>query len=99
MSLFDNTVFSVQSLKVNLLIYIFLIQSIQLIAKGVKDLNVGATEQSPVHGLEELGAALPKPQVPLKPGTPVISMTSALKEVGVVGTFAKRVKLMGTPTP
>ncbi|XP_049690152.1 serine/threonine-protein kinase Nek1 isoform X2 [Accipiter gentilis] len=54
-----------------------------LIAKGVKDLNVGATEQSPVHGLEELGAALPKPQVPLKPGTPVISMTSALKEVGV----------------
>uniref|UniRef100_A0A8C0HK53 non-specific serine/threonine protein kinase n=1 Tax=Buteo japonicus TaxID=224669 RepID=A0A8C0HK53_9AVES len=61
-----------------------------LIAKGVKDLNVGATEQSPVHGLEELGAALPKPQVPVKPGTPVISMTSALKEVGVVGTFAKR---------
>ncbi|XP_069642976.1 serine/threonine-protein kinase Nek1 isoform X10 [Haliaeetus albicilla] len=54
-----------------------------LIAKGVKDLNVGATEQSPVHGLEELGAALPKPQVPVKPGTPVISMTSALKEVGV----------------
>uniref|UniRef100_A0A8C0B3I5 non-specific serine/threonine protein kinase n=1 Tax=Buteo japonicus TaxID=224669 RepID=A0A8C0B3I5_9AVES len=63
-----------------------------LIAKGVKDLNVGATEQSPVHGLEELGAALPKPQVPVKPGTPVISMTSALKEVGVVGTFAKRNK-------
>uniref|UniRef100_A0A663DLD2 non-specific serine/threonine protein kinase n=1 Tax=Aquila chrysaetos chrysaetos TaxID=223781 RepID=A0A663DLD2_AQUCH len=54
-----------------------------LIAKGVKDPNVGATEQSPVHGLEELGAALPKPQVPVKPGTPVISMTSALKEVGV----------------
>uniref|UniRef100_A0A8C0B390 non-specific serine/threonine protein kinase n=1 Tax=Buteo japonicus TaxID=224669 RepID=A0A8C0B390_9AVES len=51
-----------------------------------------STEQSPVHGLEELGAALPKPQVPVKPGTPVISMTSALKEVGVVGTFAKRNK-------
>uniref|UniRef100_A0A8C0B372 non-specific serine/threonine protein kinase n=1 Tax=Buteo japonicus TaxID=224669 RepID=A0A8C0B372_9AVES len=49
-------------------------------------------EHSPVHGLEELGAALPKPQVPVKPGTPVISMTSALKEVGVVGTFAKRNK-------
>ncbi|NXV88135.1 NEK1 kinase, partial [Calonectris borealis] len=58
-----------------------------LIAKGVKNPNVpfhvGATEQSPVHGLQELGAALPKPQLPVKPGTPVISMTSALKEVGV----------------
>ncbi|XP_035746772.1 serine/threonine-protein kinase Nek1 isoform X5 [Egretta garzetta] len=58
-----------------------------LIAKGVKNTNVpfhvGATEQSPVHGLQELGAAPPKPQTPVKPGTPVISMTSALKEVGV----------------
>ncbi|XP_074722592.1 serine/threonine-protein kinase Nek1 isoform X11 [Strix uralensis] len=58
-----------------------------LIAKGVKNPNVpfhmGATEHSPVHGLQELGAALPKPQLPVKPGTPVISMTSALKEVGV----------------
>ncbi|KAM6361470.1 serine/threonine-protein kinase Nek1 isoform 4-T11 [Alca torda] len=58
-----------------------------LIAKGVKNPNVpfhvGATEHSPVHGLQELGAALPKPQIPVKPGTPVISMTSALKEVGV----------------
>ncbi|XP_009892082.1 PREDICTED: serine/threonine-protein kinase Nek1 [Charadrius vociferus] len=58
-----------------------------LIAKGVKNPNVpfhvGATEQSPVHGLQELGAALLKPQLPVKPGTPVISMTSALKEVGV----------------
>ncbi|NXF36601.1 NEK1 kinase, partial [Nyctibius bracteatus] len=58
-----------------------------LIAKGVKNPNmpfhVGATEHSPVRGLQELGAALPKPQVPMKPGTPVISMTSALKEVGV----------------
>uniref|UniRef100_A0A8C3JU30 non-specific serine/threonine protein kinase n=1 Tax=Calidris pygmaea TaxID=425635 RepID=A0A8C3JU30_9CHAR len=62
-----------------------------LIAKGVKIPNVpfhvGATEHSPVHGLQEPGAALPKPQLPVKPGTPVISMTSALKEVGVVGTF------------
>uniref|UniRef100_A0A8C5X451 non-specific serine/threonine protein kinase n=1 Tax=Malurus cyaneus samueli TaxID=2593467 RepID=A0A8C5X451_9PASS len=32
------------------------------------------------------------PQFPVKPGVPVISMTSALKEVGVVGTFAKRNK-------
>ncbi|KAF1666639.1 Serine/threonine-protein kinase Nek1, partial [Aptenodytes patagonicus] len=58
-----------------------------LIAKGVKNPNVpfhvGATEYSPVHGLQELGAALPKPQLPVKPSTPVISMTSALKEVGV----------------
>ncbi|NWS75674.1 NEK1 kinase, partial [Crotophaga sulcirostris] len=58
-----------------------------LIAKGVKNPNVpfhvGATEHSPVHGQQEPGAALPKPQLPLKPGTPVISMTSALKEVGV----------------
>uniref|UniRef100_A0A8C3JU50 non-specific serine/threonine protein kinase n=1 Tax=Calidris pygmaea TaxID=425635 RepID=A0A8C3JU50_9CHAR len=67
-----------------------------LIAKGVKIPNVpfhvGATEHSPVHGLQEPGAALPKPQLPVKPGTPVISMTSALKEVGVVGTFAKSSK-------
>ncbi|XP_009693890.1 PREDICTED: serine/threonine-protein kinase Nek1-like, partial [Cariama cristata] len=58
-----------------------------LIAKGVKNPNVpfhvGATEHSPVHGPQELGAALPKPQLPVKPGIPVISMTSALKEVGV----------------
>lgn len=71
----------------------------QLIAKGVKNPNVpfhmGATQQSPVQGLQELGAALPKPQLPVKPVTPVISMTSALKEVGVVGTFVKRVILMG----
>jgi len=68
-----------------------------LIAKGVKNpnvpFNVGATEHSPVHGLQELGAALSKPQLPVKLGSPVISMTSALKEVGVVGTFAKRVYL------
>ncbi|NXT50551.1 NEK1 kinase, partial [Pluvianellus socialis] len=58
-----------------------------LIAKGVKNPNVpfhvGASEHSPVQGLQELGAALPKPQIPVKPSTPVISMTSALKEVGV----------------
>ncbi|KAM7112397.1 serine/threonine-protein kinase Nek1 isoform 5-T11 [Ciconia maguari] len=58
-----------------------------LIAKGVKNPNVpfhvGAAEHGPVHGLQELGAALPKSQFPVKPATPVISMTSALKEVGV----------------
>ncbi|XP_075607977.1 serine/threonine-protein kinase Nek1 isoform X4 [Balearica regulorum gibbericeps] len=58
-----------------------------LIAKGVKNPNVpfhaGATEHSPIHGMQEPGAALPKPQLPVKAGTPVISMTSALKEVGV----------------
>ncbi|XP_063012289.1 serine/threonine-protein kinase Nek1 isoform X10 [Melospiza melodia melodia] len=58
-----------------------------LIAKGVKNPNVPfhmeATEHSPMNGLQESGAALPKPQLPVKPGVPVISMTSALKEVGV----------------
>ncbi|KAM9193689.1 serine/threonine-protein kinase Nek1 isoform 5-T5 [Mergus octosetaceus] len=58
-----------------------------LIAKGVKSPNVpfhvGATGHSPVHGIQEPGASLPKQQLPIKPGTPVISMTSALKEVGV----------------
>ncbi|XP_040412519.1 serine/threonine-protein kinase Nek1 isoform X1 [Cygnus olor] len=58
-----------------------------LIAKGVKSPNVpfhvGATGHSPVHGIQEPGASLPKQQLPIKPSTPVISMTSALKEVGV----------------
>ncbi|XP_009069910.1 PREDICTED: serine/threonine-protein kinase Nek1 [Acanthisitta chloris] len=58
-----------------------------LIAKGIKTPNVPfhveATEHSPIHGQQEPGAALPKPQLPVKPGVPVISMTSALKEVGV----------------
>ncbi|NXB82205.1 NEK1 kinase, partial [Donacobius atricapilla] len=58
-----------------------------LIAKGVKNPNVPfhveATEHSPMNGLQEPGTALPKPQLPVKPGVPVISMTSALKEVGV----------------
>ncbi|NWR14551.1 NEK1 kinase, partial [Emberiza fucata] len=58
-----------------------------LIAKGVKNpdvpFHVEATEHSPMNGLQEPGAALPKPQLPVKPGVPVISMTSALKEVGV----------------
>ncbi|NXK49900.1 NEK1 kinase, partial [Chauna torquata] len=58
-----------------------------LIAKGVKNPNVpfhvGATGHSPVHGIQEPGASLPKQQLPIKPSTPVISMTSALKEVGV----------------
>ncbi|XP_051646124.1 serine/threonine-protein kinase Nek1 isoform X8 [Manacus candei] len=58
-----------------------------LIAKGVKNPNVPfhveATEDSPVNGLQEPGAALPKPQLPVRPGAPVISMTYALKEVGV----------------
>lgn len=56
--------------------------------------HVGAAEHSPVHGLQEPEPAVPKPQLPAKPSTPFISMTSALKEVGVVGTFAKRVKLI-----
>uniref|UniRef100_A0A8C3GWJ3 non-specific serine/threonine protein kinase n=1 Tax=Corvus moneduloides TaxID=1196302 RepID=A0A8C3GWJ3_CORMO len=39
--------------------------------------------RNPMNELQEPGAALPKPQLPVKPGVPVISMTSALKEVGV----------------
>ncbi|XP_066042097.1 serine/threonine-protein kinase Nek1 isoform X4 [Chamaea fasciata] len=58
-----------------------------LIAKGVKNPNVPfhveAIEHSAMNGVQEPGAALPKPQLPVKPGVPVISMTSALKEVGV----------------
>ncbi|NXE90666.1 NEK1 kinase, partial [Menura novaehollandiae] len=58
-----------------------------LIAKGVKSPNVPfhveATENSSMNGLQEPGAALPKAQLPVKSGVPVISMTSALKEVGV----------------
>ncbi|NXU35574.1 NEK1 kinase, partial [Drymodes brunneopygia] len=58
-----------------------------LIAKGIKNSNVPfhmeATEYSLMNGLQEPGAALPKPQLPVKPDGPVISMTSALKEVGV----------------
>ncbi|NXA47459.1 NEK1 kinase, partial [Nothocercus julius] len=58
-----------------------------LIEKGVKNPNVpfhvGAIGHSPAHGLQEHGASLSKPQLLLKPDTPVISMTSALKEVGV----------------
>uniref|UniRef100_A0A669P787 non-specific serine/threonine protein kinase n=1 Tax=Phasianus colchicus TaxID=9054 RepID=A0A669P787_PHACC len=65
-----------------------------LIAKGVKNSNVpfhvGAAGHSPVHGIQEPGVSLPKQQLPVKP----ISMTSALKEVGVDGnvTAAQEVK-------
>ncbi|XP_048797864.1 serine/threonine-protein kinase Nek1 isoform X5 [Lagopus muta] len=65
-----------------------------LIAKGVKNPNVpchvGAAGHSPVHGIQEPGVSLPKQQLPVKP----ISMTSALKEVGVDGdvTAAQEVK-------
>ncbi|XP_044875004.1 serine/threonine-protein kinase Nek1 isoform X4 [Mauremys mutica] len=58
-----------------------------LAAKGVKNpmvpFNVLAAGVSPVPGQQEPGGPPPKPQLPLKPSTPVISMTSALKEVGV----------------
>uniref|UniRef100_A0A669P860 non-specific serine/threonine protein kinase n=1 Tax=Phasianus colchicus TaxID=9054 RepID=A0A669P860_PHACC len=43
---------------------------------------------SPVHGIQEPGVSLPKQQLPVKP----ISMTSALKEVGVVGTLVEKNK-------
>ncbi|XP_050802126.1 serine/threonine-protein kinase Nek1 isoform X1 [Gopherus flavomarginatus] len=58
-----------------------------LAAKGVKNpmvpFNVSAAWVSPVPGQQEPGRPPPKPQLPLKPSTPVISITSALKEVGV----------------
>lgn len=44
--------------------------------------HVGAAGHSPVYGIQEPGVSLPKQQLPVKP----ISMTSALKEVGVVGS-------------
>uniref|UniRef100_A0A8C0GPR0 non-specific serine/threonine protein kinase n=1 Tax=Chelonoidis abingdonii TaxID=106734 RepID=A0A8C0GPR0_CHEAB len=47
--------------------------------------NVSAAGVIPVPGQQEPGGPPLKPQLPLKPSTPVISMTSALKEVGVVG--------------
>ncbi|NXC41577.1 NEK1 kinase, partial [Penelope pileata] len=66
-----------------------------LIAKGVKSPNVPShVGHSPVHGIQEPGVSLPKQQLPAKPSTPVISMTSALKEVGVDGnvTAAQQVE-------
>ncbi|XP_006111741.2 serine/threonine-protein kinase Nek1 isoform X2 [Pelodiscus sinensis] len=56
-------------------------------AKGVKNpmvpFNVMAAGASSILGQQEPGGPPAKPQLPLKPSTPVISMTSALKEVGV----------------
>ncbi|NXJ12870.1 NEK1 kinase, partial [Odontophorus gujanensis] len=56
-----------------------------LIARGVKSpsvpLHMGAAGHSPVRGIQEPGVSFPKQQLSLKP----ISMTSALKEVGVDG--------------
>ncbi|XP_048703633.2 serine/threonine-protein kinase Nek1 isoform X4 [Caretta caretta] len=58
-----------------------------LTAKGVKNpmvpFNVSAAGVNPVPGQQEPGGPPAKPQLPLKPSTPLISMTSALKEVGV----------------
>ncbi|KAM7168131.1 serine/threonine-protein kinase Nek1 isoform 4-T4 [Macrochelys suwanniensis] len=58
-----------------------------LAAKGVKNpmvpFNVSAAGVSPMPGQQEPGGPPAQAQLPLKPGTPVISMTSALKEVGV----------------
>uniref|UniRef100_A0A8C3IYJ8 non-specific serine/threonine protein kinase n=1 Tax=Chrysemys picta bellii TaxID=8478 RepID=A0A8C3IYJ8_CHRPI len=40
-------------------------------------------KKDPMPGQQEPGGPPAKPQLPLKPSTPVISMTSALKDVGV----------------
>ncbi|XP_019377313.1 PREDICTED: serine/threonine-protein kinase Nek1 isoform X5 [Gavialis gangeticus] len=57
-----------------------------LAAKGVKNSNmpfhVAAAGASPVPGHHEPEVPSVKPQPPLKPSSPIISMTSALKEVG-----------------
>ncbi|XP_019390149.1 PREDICTED: serine/threonine-protein kinase Nek1 isoform X5 [Crocodylus porosus] len=57
-----------------------------LAAKGVKNSNmafhVAAPGASPVPGQHEPEVPSVKPQPPLKPSSPIISMTSALKEVG-----------------
>uniref|UniRef100_K7G7D3 non-specific serine/threonine protein kinase n=1 Tax=Pelodiscus sinensis TaxID=13735 RepID=K7G7D3_PELSI len=47
-------------------------------------LIVMAAGASSILGQQEPGGPPAKPQLPLKPSTPVISMTSALKEVGVL---------------
>lgn len=52
----------------------------QLVARGVK-MPMGVAELSPVHGKQEAGGSSTKL---LKPCSPQISMTSALKEVGAV---------------
>ncbi|XP_034626618.1 serine/threonine-protein kinase Nek1 isoform X5 [Trachemys scripta elegans] len=58
-----------------------------LAAKWVKNpmvpFNVSAAGVSPMPGQQEPGGPPAKPQLPLKPSTPVISMTSALKYVGM----------------
>ncbi|XP_067407848.1 serine/threonine-protein kinase Nek1 isoform X2 [Emydura macquarii macquarii] len=58
-----------------------------LAAKGIKNhilpFNMATAEISPMPGQQEPGGPPAKTQLPLKPSTPVISMTSALKKVGV----------------
>uniref|UniRef100_A0A8D0HUT4 non-specific serine/threonine protein kinase n=1 Tax=Sphenodon punctatus TaxID=8508 RepID=A0A8D0HUT4_SPHPU len=56
-----------------------------LVAKGVKNpivpYNMGAAEVTPVHGQQTAGGS---PVKSSKPSSPIISITSALKEVGAV---------------
>uniref|UniRef100_A0A8D2Q7I5 non-specific serine/threonine protein kinase n=1 Tax=Varanus komodoensis TaxID=61221 RepID=A0A8D2Q7I5_VARKO len=62
-----------------------------LVAKGIKN-PMGAAELSPPHSKQEVGGS---PTRVLKSSIPhIISMTSALKEVGVVGTIFERSKIL-----
>lgn len=62
-------------------IYIYIFYP-QLVAKGIKN-HMGVAELSPTHGKQEAGGS---PSRLSKSSSPqVISMTSALKEVGAVG--------------
>uniref|UniRef100_A0A8C8S4N8 non-specific serine/threonine protein kinase n=1 Tax=Pelusios castaneus TaxID=367368 RepID=A0A8C8S4N8_9SAUR len=59
-----------------------------LAAKGIKNpivpFNTASVGVNPMPGQQESGGPFAKPQLPLKPSPPVISMSSALKKVGVV---------------
>ncbi|XP_068953242.1 serine/threonine-protein kinase Nek1 isoform X2 [Petaurus breviceps papuanus] len=60
-----------------------------LVAKGIKIANVPSSERAaaPGHFLEQHEPGSPPSQVQVKPNMPVISITSALKEVGVNGSL------------
>ncbi|KAM8968232.1 serine/threonine-protein kinase Nek1 isoform 2-T3 [Sarcophilus harrisii] len=57
-------------------------------AKGIKMINVPSNERAaPGHSQEQHESGSPSSQLQVKNNMPVISITSALKEVGVVGSL------------
>ncbi|XP_051822331.1 serine/threonine-protein kinase Nek1 isoform X6 [Antechinus flavipes] len=57
-------------------------------AKGIKMINVPSSERAaPGHSQEQHESSSPSSQLQVKNNMPVISITSALKEVGVVGSL------------